>query len=118
MCSPHGTLGYKTKPTYPFSDKCHHRSIHFSDRGVRSGECFRKLQTLTLPFSEGDILCHTKFVMELLELHLAMGFGKNINNLVICRKVLHQYDLPLHHVSDVMVLDINVLRFVMKHWII
>jgi hypothetical protein len=67
-----------------------------------------KLQTLTLPFSEGDIIFHTKSVTEVLKLHIGKGFGKNISNLLICRKVLHQYDLPLHHVSDVMVLDLNV----------
>jgi hypothetical protein len=78
MCSPQGTLGYKPKhtypfsdkcPTYPFSDKCHHRSTQLSHRGVRSGECLRKLQTSTLPLSEGGILCHTKSVTKVLELH-------------------------------------------------
>ena len=118
MWYPQGALGYNPNHTYPFSNKCHHKSNQLSHRGVRFGECLRKLQTSTLPFSEGDILCHTKSVTEVLELHLGKGFGKNISNLLICRKVLHQYGLPLHHVSDVMVLDLNVFRFVMKHWIL
>ena len=33
-------------------------------------------------------------------------------------EIKYQYFLPLHHVSDVMVLDLNVVQFVMKHWII
>jgi hypothetical protein len=79
MCSPQGMLGYNTKhtypfsdkcPTYPFSDKCHHRSNQLSHIGVRSGECIRKLQTSTLPLSEGGILFHTKSVTKVLELHL------------------------------------------------
>jgi hypothetical protein len=108
MCFPQGKLGYKPKPTYPFLDKCHHRSTQLSHKGIRSRECFRKLQTSTLPFSEGEILCHTKTVTEVLKLHLGKGFGKNIDTMLICRKVLHQYFLPFHHVSDVMVLDLNV----------
>jgi hypothetical protein len=125
MCSPHGTLGYKPNrtypfsdkcPTYPFSDKCHHKSNQLSHRGVRSGECLRKLQTSTLPLSEGGILCHAKSVTEVLKLH--PGLVRTSSNLLICRKVLHQYFLPLHHVSDEMVLDLNVVQFVMKHWII
>jgi hypothetical protein len=55
-------------PTYPFSDKCHHGSTQLNHRGVRSGECIRKLQTLTLPPNEGGILCHAKYVTEVLEL--------------------------------------------------
>jgi hypothetical protein len=77
-----------------------------------------KLQTSTLSLSEGGILYHAKSVTKVLELRSGKGIGKNINNLLICRKVLHQYFLPLHHVSDVMVLDLNVFRFVMKHWIL
>jgi hypothetical protein len=78
MCSPHGTLGYNPNctysfsnkcSTYPFSDKCPHRSTQLSHRGVRSGECLRKLQTSTLPLSEGGILCHAKSVTEVVKLH-------------------------------------------------
>ena len=81
MCSPQGTLGYKPKPTYPFSDKCptypfsdkcHNRSTQLSHIGVRFGECLRKMQTSTLPLSEGGILCHSKSVMEVLELRLGL----------------------------------------------
>jgi hypothetical protein len=73
------------------------------------------MQTLTLPLKKGGILYHASSVTEVLELHLGKGFGKNINNLLIYRKVLHQYYLPLHHVSYVMVFDLNVFRFFMKH---
>jgi hypothetical protein len=55
------------KPTYPFSNKCPHRSTQLSHR-VRSGECLGKLQTSTLPFSEGGILCHANSVTEVLDL--------------------------------------------------
>ena len=67
-----------------------------------------KLQTSTLPLSEGGILYHTKFVMEVLELRPGKGSGKNINNPLICKKVLHQYFIHVHHVLYVMVLDLNV----------
>jgi hypothetical protein len=90
----------KPKPTYPFSDKCPHRSTQVSHKGVRSGECLRKLQTSKLPLSEGGILFHSKSVMKVLELCPGKVFSKNICNFLICRKVLHQYCLPLHHVSD------------------
>ena len=34
------------------------------------------------------------------------------------RKILHVYCLSLHHVSDIVILDFNVFRFVMKHWVL
>jgi hypothetical protein len=67
---PKPTYPFSDKcPTYPFSDKCPHRSTQLSHRGVRSGECLRKLQTSTLPLSEGGILFHAKSVTKVLKLH-------------------------------------------------
>jgi hypothetical protein len=44
MCSPQGTLGYNPKRTYPFSDKCPHRSTQLSHRGVQYGECMSHME--------------------------------------------------------------------------
>ena len=34
------------------------------------------------------------------------------------RKILHMNYLPLHHVSDIVILDFNVFQSVMKHWVL
>jgi hypothetical protein len=83
-----GRWAISPNPLIPL-DKCPHKSTQLSHRGVRSGECLRKLQTSTLPLNEGGILCHAKSVTEVLELRPGKGFGKNISNVLICRKVLH-----------------------------
>ena len=56
--------------------------------------------------------------MEILELCLGKWFSEDICNLFMSRKILYMYCLPLHHVSDIVILDFNVFRFVMKHWVL
>jgi hypothetical protein len=74
-----------------------------------------KLQSSTLPLSWGDILNQAKSLTEVPELRLGKRFGEDICNLLVCRKVLHMYCFPLHHIFDVMVFDLNVFRFIVKH---
>jgi hypothetical protein len=64
-----------------------------------------KLQSSTLPL---NYLHHAKSLTEVLELRLGKWFGEDICNLLVCRKVLHMYFFPLHHISDVMVFDLNL----------
>jgi hypothetical protein len=67
-----------------------------------------KLQSSTLPLSEGGILHQAKSLTKILELRPSKRFGEDICNLLVCRKVLHMYFFPLHHISDVMVFDLHV----------
>jgi hypothetical protein len=121
-------VGHQPCTTYQSIDKCHTQlspsrsnitgqtsSVH---RGVQPIECLTKLQPSTLPLSERGILYHSKFIMELLKLQLGKGLGENIYNLLICRKVLHQYFFPLHHILNVMKIDLNMFRSVMRYWIL
>jgi hypothetical protein len=55
---------------------------------------------------------------EVLELRPVKQFGEDICNLLVCRKVLHMYCFPLHDISDIMVFDLNVFRFIVKHKIL
>jgi hypothetical protein len=56
--------------------------------------------------------------MKILKLGLGKWFGEDIYNLFMSRKILHMNCLPLHHVSDIVILDFNVFRSVMKHWVL
>ena len=39
----------------------------------------------------------------------------NICIMIFRRNVLKQYDIPLHTISDMMISDINMFRYIMKH---
>ena len=71
--------------------------------------------TLTLPLSEGGILCYAKIVSEVPILHQGQRLSQHICNLLISINVLKSYDTSLGHASDVVVLHLNVFRLVMKH---
>jgi hypothetical protein len=77
-----------------------------------------KLQSTTLPLGLGGILHQAKSLTEVLELRPGKRFGEDICNLLMCRKVLHMYCFPLHHISYVMVFYLNVFRFIVKQRIL
>jgi hypothetical protein len=52
----------------------------------------------------------SQFLTEVLELRIGKQFGEYICNMLMCRKVLHMYYFPLHHVSDIMIFYLNVFR--------
>ena len=53
----------------------------------------------------------------LLKLHSRQRVGQHIEYLLICFHVLELYFSSLHHVPDIVELDLDVLRFVMEHWV-
>jgi hypothetical protein len=92
--------------------------VSTQSRGERPGECLMELQSTTLPLNEGGILHQAKSLTEVLELRLDKWFGEDICNLLVYRKILYMYCFPLHHISDVMIFDLDVFRFIVKHKIL
>ena len=76
------------------------------------------LQSSKVPLSKGSILHRSKSLTEVLELCPGKRFGEDICNMLMCRKVLHVYFFPLHHVSNIMIFYLNVFLFTMKHMIL
>jgi hypothetical protein len=70
---------------------------------------------INTPSQLGRYSLPSQSLTEVLELHLGKRFGENIYNPLMCRKVLHVYYFPLHHVSDIMIFYLNVFRSIMKH---
>ena len=64
------------------------------------------------------LLDHSKLVSEVLELHLGQRLGQHICNLLICGNILKLHSSLLHHITDILVLDVDVLGLVMNHWIL
>jgi hypothetical protein len=118
MCSPQGTLGYKPKLTYPsrisvLIDQLNSVTEEYDLKNV-SGSCKHQHSLSareafsTMP---GLSRKYSNFV-------LVMGLVRTSTTWSCVGRYCNNTCLPLHHVSDVMVLDLNVFRFVMKHWIL
>jgi hypothetical protein len=76
------------------------------------------VDTSTLSLSEGDILHHAKLVSDVYKLLPRQRLGENVHNLLIYGYVLELYCSLLYHVSDEVISNLNVLRPVMKYWIV
>ena len=61
---------------------------------------------------------HTKLVSEVHKLHLGQLLGQHIRDLLICGNVLELHNSLLHHIANVLIFDLNMLGFIVKHRIL
>jgi hypothetical protein len=61
---------------------------------------------------------NTKLVSEVLKLHMRQRLGQHICNLLICANILEFYSSPLHHIMNVVIPDLYVLRLIMEHTVL
>jgi hypothetical protein len=45
-------------------------------------------------------------------------FGEDVCNLLMCRKVLHMYDFPLHNISHIRIFHLIMFRSIKKHQVL
>ena len=60
----------------------------------------------------------SKLVPEVIKLHSRQRLGQNFSCLLISRHILELHCPSLHHIPDIVILDLNVLRLVMEHWVL
>ena len=61
---------------------------------------------------------NTKLLPEVLKLHSGQWLRQHISYLFLYRNILELHCSSLHHIFDIVILDLDVLRLVMEHWII
>jgi hypothetical protein len=76
------------------------------------------VSSTSLPLSREVLSDNTKLVLEVLKLHTRQRLGQYICNLVICANILELYSSPLHHITNVVISDLYVLRLIMEHWVL
>ena len=58
---------------------------------------------------------NTKLVPEVLKLHPSQWLHQHIIYLIIHCNILELHCSPLHHIHDIVILDLDMLQLVMKH---
>ena len=58
---------------------------------------------------------HSKLVSEVLQLHSGQWLGEHVRGLLICGNVLELHCSLIHHVTDIMIFDLDVFGPIMKH---
>ena len=72
----------------------------------------------SLPLGRDLDLENTKLLPEILKIHSGQWLRQHISYLIVCRNILELYYSPLHHIPDIVILDLDMLRLVMEHWIL
>jgi hypothetical protein len=76
------------------------------------------VSSASLPLSREVLLDYTKLVSEVLKLHMRQRISQHICNLLICANILELHNSLLYHVMNVVVLDLNVIHFIVEHWVL
>ena len=58
---------------------------------------------------------NTKILPEVLELHPSQWIFQHISYLIVCCNILELHCSPLHHIPDIVIFDLDMLRLVMEH---
>ena len=61
---------------------------------------------------------NNELLPEVLKLQPSQWIRQHIRYLIIRRNILELHCSPLHHIPDIVVLDLDMLRLVMEHWIL
>ena len=61
---------------------------------------------------------NTKLLPEVLELHPSKWLCQHISYLFLRRNILELHCSPLHHIPNIVILDLDMHRLVMEHWIL
>ena len=76
------------------------------------------LMDSSLPLERDLDLENTKLLPKVLKLHSGQWLHQHINYLIIRRNILELHCSALHHIPDIVILDLDMLRIVMEHWIL
>ena len=76
------------------------------------------LLDLSPTFGRDLDLENTKLLPEVLKLHSGQWLHQHINYLFLHRNILELHCSPLHHIPDIVILGLDMLRLVMEHWIL
>ena len=72
----------------------------------------------SFPFGGNLNIENTKLLPKVLKLHPSQWLCQHISYLFVCRNILKLHYSFLHHIPDIVILDLNMLRLVMEHWIL
>ena len=89
--------------------------LHLTMEGTYPLTMTKTLWDSSLSLGGNLNLENTKLLPEVLELHPSQWLHQYINYLFLRRNILELHCSSLHHIPDIVVLDLYMLRLVMEH---
>ena len=72
----------------------------------------------SLPFGGNLDMENTNIIPEVLKIHSSQWIYQHINYLFVHRNILKLHLSFLHHIHDIVIFDLDMLRIVMEHWVL
>ena len=76
------------------------------------------ISELSLPLGRDLDMKNTKLLPKVLKLHSSQWLHQHISYLIIRHNILELHWSPLHHIPDIVILDLDMLQLVTEHWIL
>ena len=76
------------------------------------------LMDSSLPLGGNLDLEDTKLLLDVLKLHSGQWLIQHISYLFVPRNILELHCSFLHHIHDIVIFDLDMLRLVMEHWVL
>ena len=93
--------------------------LHLIMEGTNPLTMSKELSTDTsLPLRRNLDLENTKLLPEVLKLHPTQWLSQHISYMFIRHNILELHYSSLHHIPDIVILDLNMLQLVMEYWIL
>ena len=74
------------------------------------------LMESSLPFGGNLDLENTKLLPKVFKLHSGQWIFQHINYMFTYRNILELHFSFMHHIPDIVIFDLNMLRLVMEQW--
>ena len=89
--------------------------LHLTMEGTNILTMPEWLMDSSLPFGRNLNMEKIKLLLEVLKLHSSQWLRQHISYLFVRRNILELHYSPLHHILDIVILDLDMLRLVMEH---
>ena len=104
------------------TESSHHdrmaQSLHLTMEGTNPLTMSEWLWVSSLSLGGSLDLENTKSLSEVLELQSSQWLRQYISYLLLHRNIQELHCSSLHHILDIVLLDLDVLQIVMEHWIL
>ena len=91
--------------------------LHLTMEGTNPLTMSEWVTESSLPLRGNLNLENTKILLELFKLHSGQWISQHINYLFVHRNILELRCSSLHHIHNIVILDLDVLQFVMEHMV-
>ena len=72
----------------------------------------------SLPLGGNLDLENTKLLLEVFKLHSGQWFSQHISYLFVHHNILELHFSSLHHIPNIVIFDLDMLRLVMEQWVL